>query len=125
MFDWLHANPPGGANFNYHMGGYSNGRPSWFDKGFYPVQDRLLNGFDDSDGSALLVDIGGGLGHDIESFHASFPGVPGRLVLQDLQRVIGQIPAKDDGIERTVYDFHTEQPVKGNQSQAPVSSSLL
>ena len=43
----------------------------------------------------------------------SGPGSTGRLVLQDLGQVIGEVPAKGDHVERTVYDFHTEQPIKG------------
>lgn len=89
----------------------------------YPVQERLLDGFDNSDGSALLVDLSGGLGHDIESFDASFPNALGRLVLQDLGRVIHEIPTKEYRIERTVYDFHTEQAVKAKPIvlQYPIS----
>lgn len=122
MFEWLHANPPAGLQFNNHMGGYSTDRPSWMDDGFYPVEERLLRGFNtsstsggggDGKGSALLVDIGGGLGHDIEAFSQKFPRANGRLVLQDLEHVIGQVERKDDSIERTIYNFHTEQPVKG------------
>ncbi|KAM7205938.1 hypothetical protein V8F33_000768 [Rhypophila sp. PSN 637] len=101
MFEWFHANPPAGEWFNLHMGGYAFGRPNWFDDEIYPVQERLIDGFKDGEGGALLVDIGGGLGHDIEAFASRFPDARGRLVLQDFR------------VERTVYDFHTEQPVKG------------
>ena len=84
LFQWLPENPPVGLYFNNHMGGYSYGRPSWMDAGFYPVQDRLLAGFgsenaavaggDGGDGKdpALLVDIGGGLGHDLGEFWKKF-----------------------------------------------------
>jgi hypothetical protein len=120
MFEWLQANPPGGVYFNHHMGGYSHGRPSWMDDGFYPVRERLLDGYTtggddggDGKGAALLVDIGGSVGHDLEEFYKKFPEVEGRLVLQDLEPVINQIEALDDRIERMVYDFHTPQPVKG------------
>ncbi|KAK4099302.1 S-adenosyl-L-methionine-dependent methyltransferase [Parathielavia hyrcaniae] len=65
---------------------------------------------------ALLVDIGGGLGHDLEAFHDRFPTAPGRLVLQDLEPVISAIPADSllsPRIERAIHDFHTPQPVQG------------
>ncbi|KAM7208263.1 S-adenosyl-L-methionine-dependent methyltransferase [Naviculisporaceae sp. PSN 640] len=114
MFQWFHANEPAGEWFNFHMGGYAHGRPRWFDEEIYPVKRRLMDGFKSD---ALLVDIGGGLGHDIEAFAKRFPHAKGRLVLQDLEHVIEQgkvqTLVKGSRVERTVYDFHTEQPVKG------------
>ncbi|KAK4449810.1 S-adenosyl-L-methionine-dependent methyltransferase [Podospora aff. communis PSN243] len=114
MFEWLHANPPAGEQFNHHMGGYANGRPSWYEEGFYPVEERLLGGMEE--GGAVLVDVGGGLGHDLEGFDKVWGERvgKGRLVLQDLERVISQIGEGGGGrVERMVYDFYTEQPVKG------------
>lgn len=114
FFEHLQSKPPNGELFNYHMGGYRQGRPSWMDAGFYPVQDNLLKGFDSTDSeAALLVDIGGSIGHDLDEFRTKFPEVPGRLVLQDLPIVIGQITELNPKIERVSYDFHEEQPVKG------------
>lgn len=113
MFEHLHANPPYGLNFNNHMGGYRQGRPSWMDEGFFPVQDKLLNGADTTPGATLLVDVGGGLGHDIREFLSKYPDTPGRLVLQDLPVVISQIEELDQRIERTEHDFTLEQPIKG------------
>lgn len=83
------------------------------DAGFYPVQDRLINGFDQHGDATLLVDVGGSFGHDIGEFHRKFPDAPGRLVLQDLPVVISQITNLDNKIERMEYDFYTEQPIKG------------
>lgn len=120
MFEHLMANPPYGPQFNNHMGGYRQGRPSWMDAGFYPVQERLIDGFDASDNGAMLVDIGGGLGHDIDEFRRKYPDAPGRLVLQDLEPVIGQIVELDSKIERMPYDFHTEQPVLGMCHTSPL-----
>lgn len=113
FFQWLQAHPPYGQQFNYHMGGYHQGRPSWMDPGFYPVDENLVKDFDNAEGSALIVDIGGSVGHDLEEFHKKHPDVPGRLICQDLPIVIGQIEKLDDRIEPMSYDFYTEQPVKG------------
>lgn len=124
MFQWFHANEPAGEWFNFHMGGYAHGRSNWFDEEIYPVKERLVDGFH---GGALLVDIGGGFGHDIEAFAKKFPDVEGRLVLQDLEHVIEQgkvqAPVKASRMERTVYDFHTEQPVKGTFSALAILST--
>ncbi|RSL97253.1 hypothetical protein CEP52_011025 [Fusarium oligoseptatum] len=113
FFEHLHTNPPYGQMFHLHMGGYRQGRPSWMDSDFFPVQEKLLNGFDQSEDATLLVDIGGSFGHDIGEFRRKFPDAPGRLVLQDLPVVIDQITKLDEKIERTKYDFFTEQPIKG------------
>lgn len=113
MFEYLQANPPRGVQFNHHMGGYRQGRPAWMDQGFYPVQERLVEGVDTGADAALIVDIGGSLGHDLDEFRRKHPDAPGRLVLQDLPVIIGQIVELDSRIERMPYDFYTEQPVKG------------
>ena len=122
FFQWLQAHPPYGQQFNYHMGGYHQGRPSWMDPGFYPVDENLVKDFDNAEGSALIVDIGGSVGHDLEEFHKKHPDVPGRLICQDLPIVIGQIEKLDDRIEPMSYDFYTEQPVKGILPHDPSSS---
>ena len=114
FFDWMQANAPYATQFNHHMGGYRLGRPSWMDPEVYPVQDNLISGFNSQDNDpVMLVDIGGGYGHDLSEFHSKFPTAPGRLVLQDLPRVLDEIASLEEGIERIPYDFLTPQPVKG------------
>jgi hypothetical protein len=118
FFQYLQANQPWGTQFNHHMGGYRQGRPSWMDEDFYPVRDRLIAGARTTEepDAAFLVDIGGNVGHDLAEFLAKHPAAPGRLVLQDLPVVIGQIRpgSLDSGrIEAMAYDFHEEQPVRG------------
>lgn len=115
LFENHQARPPYGEQFNLHMGGYHQGRPSWMDEGFYPIKENLVQGFDDSEGSAMLVDIGGSVGHDMEELYSKHPDLPGRLISQDLPIVIGQIKKLDKRIEPMAYDFTTEQPVKGKQ----------
>jgi hypothetical protein len=116
FFAHLQANPPYGEQFNSLMGGYHQGRASWMDSNFYPVKERLFDGFDTADkDAAMIVDIGGNMGHDLAEFHRKHPDVPGRLVLQDLPVIIGQIKSLDEKVERMEYDFYTEQPVKGSR----------
>lgn len=82
----------------------------WFD--FFPTEAR----FGSTDPKApLLVDVGGGLGHDLTAFHKRFPSLPGRLILQDVPAVINDAPIKalPKAIEPTIHDFFKEQPVKG------------
>ena len=77
---------------------------------FYPVKERLVDGFE---GGALLVDVGGSVGHDLDEFHKYHPDAPGELVLQDLAAVIADAKDLDPAIKAMEYDFHDEQPVKG------------
>ncbi|KAH7033625.1 putative hydroxyindole O-methyltransferase [Microdochium trichocladiopsis] len=114
FFDWLNANPPNIQNFASFMASYRAGKPNWFDEGFYPVKERLIEGFDASIGSALLVDVGGGRGHDMAMFAAEHKGHPGDIVLQDQEAVIGEIQdKKSQPFIATAHDFYTPQPVIG------------
>lgn len=112
FFEYLATNPEFPVRFMNHMSAYHQGRPSWMDPGFYPVQERLAAGLDTS--APLLVDVGGSTGHDLQEFRRKHPEVQGKLVLQDLPEVIEKakllvIPE----IEAVEHDFFKEQPIKG------------
>ncbi|KAK2794397.1 hypothetical protein FQN51_000839 [Onygenales sp. PD_10] len=114
FFEYLGANPKTGTEFNHHMGAYRQGRPSWMDHGFFPVEKQLIQGADTGDDAAFLVDVGGSLGHDLMEFHSKWSNAPGKLILQDLPHVVEEAKQKADKyIETMVHDFFTEQPVKG------------
>ncbi|ROV89114.1 hypothetical protein VMCG_09860 [Cytospora schulzeri] len=113
FFAWLDANPPYLQVFNSYMSAYRAGRPSWADPGFYPVAEQLTKRFDPAVSDVVLVDVGGGLGHDLEELKAKHPTLPGRLVLQDRAEVIATISSASGPFEATTHDFFTPQPVKG------------
>ncbi|KAF3066413.1 Demethylsterigmatocystin 6-O-methyltransferase [Daldinia childiae] len=116
LFEHLQANPPYGDLFNLHMAGYRQGRASWMDPEFFPVQEKLVDGADPSKEAVFLVDIGGSIGHDIAEFLTKHPSVPGRLILQDLPDVLQQIDTLDERIERMEHNFFTEQPIRGSRA---------
>ena len=96
-------------DFNNFMGQTMGARQYWVD--WFPVEEYLLAGFDS--GTTLLVDVGGGKGHDLQAFHARYPG-RGKLVLQDLPQALDSIGDEiNPVIERMKQDFFTDQPVKG------------
>ena len=99
------------GNFNAFMTGQRADRKQWFD--FFDIDDILLNGAHNGPDATLLVDIGGGEGHDIAEFYRRRPDAPGRLVLQDLPPVIDSIQDLTSKVERQKYDFFTPQPIKG------------
>ncbi|KAB8073084.1 hypothetical protein BDV29DRAFT_176043 [Aspergillus leporis] len=105
--------PPYLQYFNSYMSAYRAGKPNWCDTGFYPVSDRLLTGFDASMSDVLLVDVGGGRGHDIAAFASRFSPLPGRLVLQGREQVIDSMPADESRqFEATAHNISTTQPIK-------------
>jgi len=115
LFEYLIKHPDMMENFNVFMAGVLKARPDWFD--VFPVQEILLDGakkVDDPE-SVLLIDIGGGKGHDIAAFHNAFPDAPGKLVLQDLPPVIDSIEpgSLNATIVKKKHDFFQPQPIKG------------
>ncbi|KAH8432816.1 putative O-methyltransferase [Aspergillus melleus] len=114
FFDFLRANPDHAVQFNNHMSAYHQGRPSWMDPGFYPVS-TLMEGLNINKDDVLLVDMGGGTGHDLSEFRGKWPQIPGRAVLQDLPEVIQQANSMNlpSSIETMSHDLFTEQPIKG------------
>ena len=72
VFDLLNSLPESLRDFNTFMGNTMGARKHWVD--WYPVGERLFNGLDETHPNALLVDIGGGRGHDLTAFHNKFPG---------------------------------------------------
>ncbi|KAL8687847.1 MAG: hypothetical protein Q9218_006092 [Villophora microphyllina] len=107
-FEWLKEHPADQAAFNTVMGiSRMNRGEQWFD--FFPVHDKLRVASHDD----LLVDVGGGLGHDLVAFKRKFPDLAGRLILQDLPVVIDDVKDLPDGVVAMDHDFFTTQPVKG------------
>ena len=105
---------------------YHQGRASWMDPGFYPV-DRLLTPTSsptpNNNNNILLVDVGGGKGHDLNEFRSKWPTARGRLVLQDQPAVLAEATGLHESIERMPHDFFTEQPCKGMFLSQPVHST--
>ncbi|OOF90203.1 hypothetical protein ASPCADRAFT_59926 [Aspergillus carbonarius ITEM 5010] len=112
FFEALADNPVLSAQFNNHMSIYHKGRTSWMDPGFYPV-DQLQGDSPIGEDDVLLVDVGGGKGHDLNEFRTKWPTMPGRLILQDLPAVLAEATDLHPVIECMAHDFFTEQPIKG------------
>lgn len=115
-FSWLCKDTAALSRFNSFMEGQRANRPFWGD--WFPVRDVILNAPGLNSDRPLLVDIGGGRGHDLLDFKARFPDAQGKLVLEDLPSVIDEVRQANDlekaGIETVKYDFFGEiQPVHG------------
>ncbi|KAF4629411.1 hypothetical protein G7Y89_g8739 [Cudoniella acicularis] len=108
-FEWIATQPKLQHAFNVIMGISRSARDqSWFD--YFPVSSKLSV---KSDSDTLLVDIGGGVGHDLIRLKEKKPSLSGKLIVQDISVVIESISDLPTGIEAMKYDFFTPQPVKG------------
>jgi len=110
FYEWMALDPQTLKDFNTWMEATMGGRAYWTD--WYPIESRILEGANPK--TKLLVDIGGGKGHDLQRFLNRVPDAKG-LVLQDLPQAIQASTEEvlDPSAERMEYDFFTEQPVKG------------
>ena len=98
---------------------YGQGRPAWFQEGYYPIKDRMIQGADTTPESIFLVDLGCGSGHDASRLlQAMGSDVPGKVVLQDLPSVIEV--AEKQAAPRACQDGPT---ISSRNSQSKVSRS--
>lgn len=127
-FKYLAERPELQVCFNSYMGGRREGERSWSDPHYFPVEKKL-HGSDLNDGTPLLVDVGGGLGHDAEAFRKNYQNLPGRLIVQDLPGPIEQATPVGRGIEMMSHDFFSPQPIQGESEwpydllQLPLTST--
>ena len=75
--------------------------------------DVLWEGSKDDD--VFMVDVGGGLGHDLMGMAGRYPDRKVRLVVEDLPSVIAEAKEEslDSRIELVEHDFFQQQPIKG------------
>lgn len=111
VWEWFGADPEKLNVTNTFMEGDRGSRPSWLV--WFPVKERVIDGFDASHGGKLLVDMAGGRGHDTAEFQKKFPDSPGGLVVEDLPHVMEDIRDLDPSIERLGFDLFEKQPVEG------------
>ncbi|KAF2019189.1 S-adenosyl-L-methionine-dependent methyltransferase [Aaosphaeria arxii CBS 175.79] len=73
----------------------------------YPAQDRLK--IDDPE-RVLFVDVGGGIGHQVQKFHEKYPSLSGKLALEDLPQVLEKANDLPSDFIKVGHDFFTPQP---------------
>ena len=107
-FDWAMAVPSRFDNFLQWMMANREGQNMFLD--VYPFEKELCHGLKPE--TPLFVDVGGGIGHMCLALKQKLPHVPGRIINQDLPPAIAQ-SIQCPGVEHTVHDFMTEQPIHG------------
>ncbi|KAI9662220.1 MAG: hypothetical protein M1821_008386 [Bathelium mastoideum] len=111
-FDWIHGDAEKSKDFNAFMGANRSTRRHWTE--WYPTDTEIVQRYSPEIGDAMIVDIGGGKGHDLKKFAAKHPEAWGKLVLQDLSEVIADAgDLESDGVRAITHDFFKPQPVIG------------
>ncbi|KAL9610615.1 MAG: hypothetical protein Q9167_004689 [Letrouitia subvulpina] len=111
-FDFLHSDERKMRNFNNFMAGSRGARKHWTE--WFPVRDVVLRDLNTLNiHTKLLVDMGGGKGHDLARFLKEFPEATGRLVLQDLPGTVATMEDLGSGIDVQSHNLFTAQPVRG------------
>jgi len=109
FLQYLGQNAEAAKQFNVFMTAVRAGKKSWTET--FPISEKLHV---DSADDVLLVDIGGGKGHDLVEFSTAQKrmGLKGKLILQDLPRVTTQVPTEWNHLfEIQEHDFFRQQPV--------------
>jgi hypothetical protein len=83
----------------------------WFD--YYPAASKLQV---NSTSDVVLVDIGGGVGHDVIALQQRLPDLRGQYIVQDISVVVDSITSLPPGISAQKHDFFSPQPVKNAKS---------
>ena len=109
LWEWLKTRPDAEVTVGGVMATYAANRPPLSE--VYPTAN-LVEQAKARDG-VLLVDIGGGEGHDSTSFAKAHPLKHGSIVLQDRADSLQNATALDPAIHKMEYDFFTSQPVRG------------
>ncbi|KAJ6021715.1 S-adenosyl-L-methionine-dependent methyltransferase [Penicillium herquei] len=110
-FEWLARDVAVHERFHHYVQGVRESRPFWVD--WFPVQDRILDGYSGVPTDPLIVDMAGGSGRDMLAFKSKFPDLTGRVILQDLPAVFNDIHYHDMGFEKIEHDIFDRQPVEG------------
>ncbi|KIA75358.1 hypothetical protein HK57_00187 [Aspergillus ustus] len=105
LFTFFEADPHRQVLFNRHMQLQRSSITNW------GTMATLL-ATNQSPDAVLLVDIGGGVGHQCERIRANCPNIQGRLILQDLPEVMkNALPIP--GVEAMAHNVFEPQPIKG------------
>ncbi|KAL4947738.1 S-adenosyl-L-methionine-dependent methyltransferase [Aspergillus filifer] len=109
LFEYYDTHKEEGKVFNNMMGGVMAEQAGMLD--IFPFE-RLDDGQPGDSTTALLVDVGGNVGHDIKKFLSHHPEHAPRLVLQDRSDVISLAKCPST-VQMLVHDFFAPQPIKG------------
>ena len=112
MYTYFAENTAMAARFGGLVQMYNAGKPYFWEDGYYPFKERLVEGGPKTDDEVLLVDIGGGDAGDLGVLRKALgPDVKGRLILMELKHNVES--SSQDGFEAVVGDWDERQPIEG------------
>ncbi|CBX98963.1 similar to o-methyltransferase [Plenodomus lingam JN3] len=112
---YLKENPEQAAASYLFMAENKKEAPKWVD-GKIPTTDLILSEEELADSRVMLVDVGGGSGHQCEAIRKAFPHLKGRILVEDLPFMVNRIDkehARTVGFEVVAHDFFKPQPIRG------------
>lgn len=117
IFDFVAQNPEKMNAVIALMTAQRADQKSWIaDDKLFPEQYFQLSSDDLANDRAIVVDVGGGAGHQCLALRSQHPELKGRIVLEDLPSTVERVDKKqfaDLRIEILVHDFNEPQPVRG------------
>jgi hypothetical protein len=109
MFEWLETQPEQRAIFAE----YQSATSELADYQLRPFLKSVLSQPVQVDSGVVFVDVGGGRGATLrEVCQTLSPNLAGRVILQDLPKVVEGLET-EDGVEAMPYNFFEPQPLKG------------
>ena len=108
---WVEREPHMLSNLSALMKVIQRNRLNW--SKWFPGEVLFSAG--EGGNGVFMVDVGGGLGHDLMGLANRYPERKMRLVVEDLPSVIAETKEEklDPRIELVEHDFFTEQPIRG------------
>lgn len=117
VFDWRKHNLENAKAGQAFMAAQRTGQQSIWSSESVSLSDLNLSDSDLEAGRVLLVDVGGGFGHQCIDLRKLNPDLKGRIITQDLPLVHDMRDNTDEllalDIEPTAHDFMSPQPVLG------------
>lgn len=111
LFEWLKFNPKQRKSFDNYMAFRRKDALPWFK--IFPITEQFVAGLRSDPQAVIIVDVGGSQGHDLLKLRQQFPGLSGRMILQDLPETIDALGDALSDIEPMPYNFYSPQPVNG------------
>ncbi|KAL9108566.1 MAG: hypothetical protein Q9227_006652 [Pyrenula ochraceoflavens] len=105
------ASHPAHESGMLHMESFSLGHKAWTD--VYPIAERHGAGAKADSTAVMMVDVGGGLGHQAINTKRNFPELPGKYIVQDLAQAFPPSDQRPTDVEFMEHDFRNPQPIKG------------
>ena len=111
-FDWIQQKPEIGNKFDEAMATTTALQKPSIQKDITSLLVQSSQLWDHDNEPILFVDVGGGRGQILADIRREQPGLKGRMIIQDLQGVVGDWQSPGD-VEVMTYDFFNPQPVQG------------